>query len=207
MLRKVIILAVIAALIGVAVFWVVTIPATVPASALAAYSPDLGNGKTMFFAGGCSSCHATPNQDDKMRLGGGLALKSPFGTFYVPNISSDRDNGIGGWSEEQFVTAMLRGSADGAHLYPAFPYTSYAHMQVGDVRDMFAFMRTLPAAQSSVGCSPQSCRTSATTWSRAECIALRLLSLKICGCMAAKSARMRSWKKLSEMQDALLPCV
>src|SRR5262245_1102367 len=144
MLRKLIILAVIAALVGFGVFWVVTIPATVPASALAAHSPDLGNGKTMFFAGGCSSCHATPNQDDKMRLGGGLALKSPFGTFYAPNISPDPNDGIGRWSEADFVTAMVKGTSPGGqHYYPAFPYASYQRMRHEDLRDLFAYMKTL----------------------------------------------------------------
>ena len=105
----------------------------------------------MFWAGGCASCHATPNQDDKTKLGGGLALKTSFGTFRVPNISSDRNDGIGDWSEAEFVTAVLKGvDDDGEYLYPAFPYTSYAHMRLDDVRDLFAFMRTLPAVPGSV---------------------------------------------------------
>jgi len=148
MLRKLIILAAIAALLGLGVFWVVTIPANVLASALASRTPNLDNGKTMFFAGGCASCHATPNQDDKIRLGGGLGLKSPFGTFYAPNISPDPSNGIGRWSEANFVTAMVKGtSPDGQHYFPAFPYTSYQRMRVEDVRDLFAHLKTLPAMQ------------------------------------------------------------
>jgi mono/diheme cytochrome c family protein len=151
MLRKLIILALAAAVLGLAVFWVVTIPATVPASALAPRTPDLGNGKTMFFAGGCSSCHATPNQEDRTRLGGGVALKSPFGTFYAPNISSDPNDGIGRWSEADFVTAMVKGtSPSGQHYYPAFPYTSYQRMRYDDLRDLFAHLKTLPAVQGKV---------------------------------------------------------
>lgn len=53
------------ALIGFAVFWIVTIPATVPASALPQYTPNTDNGKTMFNIGGCSSCHATPDKESK----------------------------------------------------------------------------------------------------------------------------------------------
>jgi mono/diheme cytochrome c family protein len=148
MIRKLAILVVIAAVVGLAVFWFLTIPATVPASALGAHTPDLANGKTMFHAGGCASCHATPEQDDKTRLGGGFALKSPFGTFYVPNISSDSNEGIGGWSEAQFVTAMTKGtSPDGRHYYPAFPYTSYQRIRTADLRDLFAYLKTLPAVQ------------------------------------------------------------
>jgi len=151
MIRKLAILVAICAVLGLAVFWFLTIPATVPASALAAYQPNLANGKTMFHAGGCSSCHATPEQDDKTRLGGGLALKSPFGTFYVPNISADPNDGIGGWNEAQFVTAMTKGtSPDNRHYYPAFPYTSYQRMRTEDLRDLFAHLKTLPAVQNRV---------------------------------------------------------
>ena len=148
MLRKLFILAVILAIIGLGVFWGLTIPATVPASALPQRTPNLDNGKTMFTIGGCSSCHATPEQDDKSRLGGGLGLKSPFGTFYAPNISPDPNAGIGKWSEADFVTAMVKGvSPEGSHLYPAFPYTSYQRMRFDDVRDLFAYLKTLPVAQ------------------------------------------------------------
>jgi mono/diheme cytochrome c family protein len=148
MLRKLILFLAIAALIGLSAFWFLTVPATVPASALGSHTPDLANGRTMFFAGGCASCHVTPDQTDKLRLGGGFALKSPFGTFYAPNISPDPADGIGRWSEADFVTAMVKGtSPDGRHYYPAFPYTSYQHMTQGDVRDLFAFIKTLPPVQ------------------------------------------------------------
>ena len=148
MLRKLFILALIAAVVGFGVFWVVTIPGTVPASALALRTPNLDNGKTMFLIGGCASCHATPKQDDKTRLGGGFGLKSPFGTFYAPNISPDPNNGIGRWSEADFVTAVMKGtSPDGQHLYPAFPYASYQRMRLDDVRDLFSYLKTLPAVQ------------------------------------------------------------
>jgi mono/diheme cytochrome c family protein len=148
MLRKFFILAVVAAVLGLGVFWGLTIPATVPASALPQRAPNLENGRTMFYAGGCTSCHATPGQDDKTRLGGGLGLKSPFGTFYAPNISPDPNAGIGKWSEADFVTAMVKGtSPEGLHLFPAFPYTSYQRMRLDDVRDLYAHMKTLPAVQ------------------------------------------------------------
>jgi mono/diheme cytochrome c family protein len=148
MLRRLVVLALIAAVVGFGVFWVVTIPATVPASALAAHTPNLDNGKTMFLIGGCASCHATPGQDDKTKLGGGVGLKSPFGTFYTPNISPDPNLGIGKWTEANFVTAMVKGtSPDGRHYFPAFPYTSYQRIGTGDLRDLFAYLKTLPAVQ------------------------------------------------------------
>ena len=114
--------------------------------ALSPRQANLANGETMFNAGGCASCHATPNQKDRTRLGGGLALKTAFGTFRMPNISPDPRHGIGAWSEAEFANAMLRGvGRNGEHLYPAFPYTSYQRMALDDVRDLFAFLKTLPA--------------------------------------------------------------
>ncbi len=151
MLRKFVIFILIVAVVGGAAFWVLSIPQTVPASELPVHTPDLANGKTMYLAGGCSSCHAVPRQDDRMRLGGGLGLKTPFGIFYVPNISPDRNDGIGAWNEADFVTAMVKGtSPDGRHFFPAFPYTSYQRMNYADVRDLFAYLKTLPPVQGKV---------------------------------------------------------
>jgi mono/diheme cytochrome c family protein len=138
-----------ALVVALGLFWMLTLPASVPASALLPYTPNLDNGRTMFNAGGCASCHAVPNNDfdkvDRTRLGGGLALKSQFGTFYAPNISPDPKDGIGNWTEANFVTALWKGTSErDNNLYPAFPYTSYQHMQLDDVRDLFAYMKTLP---------------------------------------------------------------
>ena len=146
MLRKIFLAAMALAIIGLAVFWWLTIPAVVASGALPPYQPNPANGLTTFNAGGCSSCHAVPNQPDRTKLGGGLALPSPFGTFYVPNISPDPNDGIGRWSEADFVTALLKGtSPEGSHYFPAFPYTSYARAKVEDIRDLFAYLKTLPA--------------------------------------------------------------
>ncbi len=155
LLRRLLIAACVLIAVGAAGFWVLTIPATVSASELPPYQPNLANGKTMFAAGGCAACHAVPNaKSDKVdptRLGGGLALPCPFGTFYVPNISPDPKDGIGGWSEADFVSAMWDGtSPDGSHLYPAFPYTSFRHMTLTDLRDLFAYLKTLPAVPGKV---------------------------------------------------------
>ncbi len=131
--------------LALAACWVLSAPA-VPHIALTAHNPDLANGRTMFLIGGCSSCHAVPKQEDATRLGGGLALPTAFGTFYVPNISSDTKDGIGRWNEAQFIAAMRYGvSPSGQHLYPAFPYTSYQAMRTEDLRDLFAYLKTLPA--------------------------------------------------------------
>lgn len=148
MLRKLIWLVVVLILIGAGVFWLVTIPQTVSAGALGPHTPNIANGKTLFTIGGCASCHATPDQKDRTLLGGGMPLKSPFGTFYPPNISSDPNDGIGEWTDAQFVSAMHDGTGPGGHqLYPSFPYTSYQRMTFNDVRDLFAYLKTLPAVQ------------------------------------------------------------
>src|SRR5215475_4076184 len=143
-------LAGLAVLVAV-LFTLLTEPKLAVTADLPPRTPDLANGETMFNAGGCASCHAIPKQEDKTRLGGGLALGSPFGTFYVPNISSDRADGIGAWNEAQFVTAMVKGtSPTGEHLFPAFPYTSYQRMTLDDIRDLFAYLKTLPAVTGKV---------------------------------------------------------
>jgi mono/diheme cytochrome c family protein len=134
------------AVIGSAGFYGLTMPKTVPASAFAARTADLANGETMFNVGGCASCHATAEKKDRTLLGGGHELKTDFGIFRVPNISSDKTHGMGGWTEAEFVTAMQKGTGrKGEHLYPAFPYSSYQRMKLEDVRDLYAFMKTLPA--------------------------------------------------------------
>ncbi|WP_291859573.1 c-type cytochrome [Bradyrhizobium sp.] len=144
MLRRILPALVVAAAIGGAVVWWLTIPAVVASNSLAAYTPDPANGLTMFNAGGCSSCHAVPGQPDRLKLGGGLAITSPFGTFHSPNISPDPADGIGRWTEAEFVSAVLKGtSPSGAHYFPAFPYASYRHARVEDIRDMFAYLKTL----------------------------------------------------------------
>ena len=80
-------------------WWLTAAPPPVPVTA--AHMPDLANGQEMFNAGGCASCHAVPNQPDRLRLGGGLPIGSPFGTFFAPNISPDPTDGIGRWRAEE----------------------------------------------------------------------------------------------------------
>src|SRR3984885_9673789 len=149
--RQVFLGLVVAAAAGLSVFWWLTIPAVVSSDSLPAYTPNLANGLTTFNAGGCSSCHAVPGQPDRLRLGGGLALPSPLGTFYAPNISPDPADGIGRWTEAQFVRAVMQGiSPTGFHYFPAFPYTSYQHARIEDIRDLFAYLKTLPPVSGQV---------------------------------------------------------
>nr|WP_244441756.1 cytochrome c [Rhizobium grahamii] len=106
---------------------------------------DARRGALVFAAANCSACHATPGQSDPLRLGGGLALASPYGTFRAPNISSDLVDGIGSWSASDIGNALVAGvSPDHQHYYPVFPYTSYTGITVSDLRDLIAYMHTLP---------------------------------------------------------------
>ncbi len=133
---------------GAVAFWVLTRPDTIAAADLPDHTPDPEHGAYVFHAAGCNSCHAAPEAEgeEKMRLGGGLAFETPFGTFRAPNVSPDPEHGIGGWSDVDFVNAVMRGLApDGSHYYPAFPYPSYQRMTVEDVLDLKAYMDTLPA--------------------------------------------------------------
>ncbi len=138
-------IAVLAA-IGVAGGWALSAPEKAEPAELP--PGDAVAGERVFWAAGCASCHAAPQAsgDAILELAGGVELESEFGTFVAPNISTDPNHGIGGWSVSDFANAVRRGvSPDGRHYYPAFPYTSYSRMNDGDVADLFAFMQTLPA--------------------------------------------------------------
>ena len=146
-----------AALLAVAILaaWWLTRPQTI--SDLPSHQPDASAGEQVFWAGGCASCHATPvdgkraKGDNKLLLGGGLELDTPYGVFRVPNISSHREDGIGSWTMLEFVNAMQRGvSPQGRHYYPSFPYSSYAKMPVEDVMDLKAYLDTLSAVDGRV---------------------------------------------------------
>jgi mono/diheme cytochrome c family protein len=142
--RRIFLSAVLAGAAALGIYAWLTAPPIMLAITTPAYTPDLANGLTTFNAGGCSSCHAVPGQPDRTWLGGGLAIPSPFGTFYAPNISPDPVDGIGRWTEAEFVGAVTQGiSPAGFHYFPAFPYTSYGHARVSDIRDLFAYLRTL----------------------------------------------------------------
>jgi len=136
------------ALVGAVAFWVLTAPAELdPKIAQAMGEPgDAKAGEVVFWAAGCAACHAQPKEPFK--LGGGAELKTPFGPIHPPNISPDREDGIGAWSAAQFARALYDGvDAQGQHLYPAFPYPSYRHMSIADARNLWAFLRTLPAVK------------------------------------------------------------
>ncbi|EPX79106.1 c-type cytochrome [Litoreibacter arenae] len=138
------------ALLGAGVAWWITAPkpiAHATETALMTAPADAEAGEQVFWAAGCASCHVAPGAEetDAPSLAGGQAFASEFGTFYAPNITPAPE-GIGGWTLIEFANAVMAGvSPEGAHYYPAFPYTAYAKATPEDIAALYAFMQTLPA--------------------------------------------------------------
>lgn len=102
-------------------------------------------GEYVFNASGCLGCH-TDEKNKGQPLAGGREIKSPYGSFYGPNITPHPAYGIGRWTEAQFRRALREGiRPDGVHYFPAFPYTSFTAMTDQDIADLWAYMRTVPA--------------------------------------------------------------
>lgn len=102
----------------------------------------IARGEYLARAGDCAACHTAPGGQP---FAGGLAFRLPFGTIYAPNITPDRETGIGAWSDADFVRALHRGiGRNGENLYPAFPYPSYALLSTDDVLAIRAYLATLP---------------------------------------------------------------
>lgn len=112
---------------------------------LAAAAPSrlVSHGGYIFAAAGCAACHTDVKNKGKL-LAGGAALKTPFGTFYGPNITPDPEHGIGRWSDGQFIRALRDGvSPAGEHYFPVFPYTAFSQMTDADMRALKAYIFTL----------------------------------------------------------------
>jgi mono/diheme cytochrome c family protein len=119
-------------------------PAAAPTAAAPAAPPAdplVAKGKYLATAGDCISCHTRPGGEP---FAGGLPLKTPFGTIYTANITSDPETGIGKWTEAQLTQAVREGVDDeGGHLYPAFPYTAYTKVTDEDIHAIYAYLKTL----------------------------------------------------------------
>jgi len=101
------------------------------------------NGEYLAAAAGCVGCH-TDTKPGAAKFAGGRALDTPFGTFYGPNITPHPQTGLGNWSEADFLRAIRLGERpDGAHYFPAFPYPSFSGMSDNDIRDLWAYLKTL----------------------------------------------------------------
>jgi len=113
-------------------------------TASASAQGDAKRGEYLSKAGGCMACHTAEGKEEAA-YAGGRALKTPFGTFYGPNITPHPEAGIGRWSQTDFTRAMREGvRPDGAHYFPAFPYPSYTKTADADLRDLWSYLRTLP---------------------------------------------------------------
>ncbi|KPP91081.1 MAG: diheme cytochrome c [Rhodobacteraceae bacterium HLUCCA08] len=134
------------ALVAGAAGWWVTRPAALPDSYADLAPGDAEAGRVVFAAAGCASCHVAPEAEpgDTPVLAGGKRFDTRFGTFVAPNISPS-SQGIGDWTDAELIHAIRAGvGRDGTHLYPSFPYTSYARSDPQDIADLVAHMRTLP---------------------------------------------------------------
>ncbi|RNF29211.1 alcohol dehydrogenase [Massilia aurea] len=116
----------------------------IPSSSPQAYAPSAANierGAYLARAGDCIACHTARGG---VAYAGGRALDTPFGRFYGPNLTPDKETGIGDWSADDFWNALHNGIArDGRLLYPAFPYTNYTKVTRGDSDALFAYFRSL----------------------------------------------------------------
>lgn len=94
-------------------------------------------GKRLAVAADCVACHTVPGGK---AFAGGYPLSSPMGTIWSTNITPSKTAGIGNYSEAEFARAVRDGvTADGTHLYPAMPYTSYAKMTDSDIAALYDY--------------------------------------------------------------------
>ncbi|HEC18970.1 MAG TPA: c-type cytochrome [Gammaproteobacteria bacterium] len=110
---------------------------------------QIARGEYLVKLGDCMACH-TDTGNGGAPFAGGLRIDTPFGALFVPNITPDRDTGIGNWSEDDFVTAMREGiNPDGSYYYPVFPYNYYNRMSREDVVAIKAYLDRIPAEKHS----------------------------------------------------------
>jgi mono/diheme cytochrome c family protein len=101
----------------------------------------IARGKALTSAGDCASCHTA---DPAKPFAGGKRIDTPFGGIYSPNLTPDRDTGLGAWSDEEFYRALRYGVArDGSRYYPAFPYPNFTKLIRDDILAIRAYLATL----------------------------------------------------------------
>ncbi len=112
-------------------------------AAQAADTAAVARGKYLFEASDCTGCHASSATNTAPS--GGLGLDTPFGTFRAPNITPDKQYGIGNWSQAEFQRALRKGvGKHDEYLFPVFPYTSFTRITDNDAADLYAYLMTLP---------------------------------------------------------------
>jgi cytochrome c5 len=106
---------------------------------------QIQRGEYLVKAGDCIACH-TNSPEKGTPFAGGLPMHTPFGTIYVPNITPDKETGIGKWTEAEFVKAMRSGiSPQGHYYYPAFPYYYFNHITDDDLKAIKSYLDSIPA--------------------------------------------------------------
>lgn len=104
-------------------------------------------GEYLVKVGDCIACHSN-QKNGTASFAGGLPIKTPFGIFYSPNISPDKSTGIGNWSEQDFINAMHKGiRPDGSNSFPAFPYVYFNRISLPDLKDIWAYLKAIPAVR------------------------------------------------------------
>jgi mono/diheme cytochrome c family protein len=104
-------------------------------------SDAVARGKALAEAADCGGCHTA---DPAKPFAGGKRIETPFGAIYSPNLTPDRDTGIGRWSDSDFYRALHEGIApNGSPYYPAFPYPNFSRMTRDDVLAIRAYLATL----------------------------------------------------------------
>jgi len=106
---------------------------------------DIVRGEYLAKAGDCIACHSDPKHGGAA-FAGGLGIKTPFGTFYTPNITPDKETGIGKWTDADFIRAMQEGrDPDGSNYFPVFPYVYFTKINSQDLLDIKAYLDSIPA--------------------------------------------------------------
>ncbi|HEX2539162.1 MAG TPA: cytochrome c [Pseudolabrys sp.] len=110
---------------------------------------QIERGRRLATLADCAACHT--NKDSGKPFAGGRPIETPFGNVLAPNITPDRETGIGNWSDEDFDNAVRHGIDDeGKRLYPAMPYVYYTKMSRDDVKAIRAYLATVPAVHNKV---------------------------------------------------------
>ena len=96
----------------------------------------------------CGNCHTPRNADAtanaEMRLAGGFLIEEPEFRAYAPNITQDKETGIGSWSDEDIIRAIREGvRPNGTVIGPPMPIASYREMADFDVRAIVGYLRTV----------------------------------------------------------------
>lgn len=117
-------------------------PATTPA--IGAQQELIQRGEYLAKMGDCIACHS--NVEGKTApYAGGLPIATPFGTFYSPNITPDKETGIGNWTEQDFIRALKEGrDPKGRNYFPVFPYIYFSKMTDDDARALYAYFMSIP---------------------------------------------------------------